>query len=111
MTEIDLDQHRQALSPLLDAQTIQTPSQFQRVERVDDVEKLDRAACLVCLEMSDQVPARGFSAHFVNLLFSFLNAILTDVSSAESYSCSYHRSRMCLGDRDYRNLMRQTSAF
>ena len=83
MTQINLNQHRQLFPALLATQTIQPAREFERVERMDDVEELNRAAGLVCLEVSDEVPTRVGPSNLVNLLFSFLDAILAYVSGAE----------------------------
>ena len=56
MTQIYLNQQRQALSAFFEAQAIEPPGQFYRVERMDDVKEVNGAPGLVSLKVSDEVP-------------------------------------------------------
>ena len=51
---------------------------------MDTIKKLDGALCLVRLQMSDEMPARGLAAHLKNFAFSFLYAILAQVSQSQA---------------------------
>ena len=70
---------------------------------MNDVEKAQRAARLVCLKMSDEMPAYSSLPHFGNLLFGFLHAILAEVSCAEFDESLYQTRGMGLADRDQRD--------
>jgi hypothetical protein len=72
---------------------------------VNTIEKLDRTAGFVRLQVTHEVPARSVPSEFRYLRFGFLDAILTKVCDAGIQSGSKRFDRMGLTDCDECNLI------
>src|SRR5258708_6000323 len=113
MGQVDLNQHRQFAAIQFEAITIKPLCQCSRVERMNDVKQFDRAACLVRLQMSDQMPARLITTHLRDLLFGFLQAVPAKVCQAryQSFANPFRRMSFAYGHQaDFFGLAISTSA-
>jgi hypothetical protein len=97
--EIYLDEDRQFSSPNVIANPVQPASQRNRIQRVNEIEELDRSPCFISLKMSDQMPAGRITAKLGNLSIGFLYAILPQIYQAGPNRELQNFRRMGLGDR------------
>jgi hypothetical protein len=67
---------------------------------MNDLKKIDCAPRFVRLKVSHKVPADSLAADFSDLSLRFLDAILSEIRSAEFDQCPYYRRRMSLADRN-----------
>jgi len=73
------------------------------------VEKTNRPASFVGLQMSNQVPARGAPSQFDYLFFGFLYTILAQVVHAQRERRFQRLGRVRFGDGDESYLFRRTA--
>src|SRR5688572_1613102 len=71
---------------------------------MDYIKQVECPARLVCLEMSDEMPSHSVPAHLRDLLLSLLNAVLPKLPRAKLDQSLNQTCRMCLGDRDERDV-------
>src|SRR6266849_7195939 len=74
------------------------------------IKQLDGATCFVGLQMPDQMPAGRVAAGFGNLAFSFLHAILAEVSYAGGDRLANDFRRMGFADRHQSDFIRRSIA-
>jgi hypothetical protein len=108
--EVYLHEHVEARARLLFAEAFETPDEFGRVNRVDEVEEFDGAARLVRLEVADEMPAhaRPRGGQRLDLPLGLLHAVLAEVRGAGRGRGPDERGRVRLADGDERDLFRAT---
>src|ERR1700741_484973 len=76
---------------------------------MNDFKEGDGSPGFICLKVSDKMPVDCFPSDFGDLFFSFLDAILAEVSRPEFDHCPYYRRRMSFANGDQFDLVRRTA--
>ncbi len=101
--KVHLDQDREAFAQV-PAGITEPGSQFDTVERVDDVEQFRGTACLVRLQMTDQVPLDAVpAAQGGDFGFRFLDSVLAEAALARGSGLRDCLWRKGLADGDKRH--------
>jgi hypothetical protein len=82
---------------------IQFPQQLNAVERLNHRKRRRSLACLVRLQVSEQVPAGVQIAGRGDLLECFLDAVFAEVAMADGVGLAHGGDGKCLGDGDQSN--------
>ena len=77
---------------------------FRNQQRVDAIEQLCRAPCLVALQVADHVPARRRSTQRFDVRIGLLHPVLAQLADTERQRLAYHRDRHGLHHRHQRHI-------